>query len=235
MLIDAGQVFRCLVVAATNRNVDLDDAAAIDAFLSDDESAEACVQFVKAVYHMEKIDRDALLYTNDVSVNSAKIGARPLSQAFKDSLLKKWLRDARTEGFGVVLLDGRALEETGTMLEREGLCDFKIGLYFVCDPVVGAMRTLGFAAKRYDGLTSDERSQVDLLVAQINARNAADRDRDVQPIVAPTDAQTITLPNDADVSDDAERFMAIVDTSASMSKQDMSRPIIDLIARRLDY
>ena len=63
MLIDAGQVFRCLVVAAKNRKIDVDSPAAIDEFLSDDESAESCVQFVTAVYHMEKIDRDALIYT----------------------------------------------------------------------------------------------------------------------------------------------------------------------------
>lgn len=233
MLIDAGQVFRCLVVAATNRSVDLDDPAAIDAFLGDDQSAEACVQFVKAVYHMEKIDREALLYTNDVSVNSAKVGARPLSQAFKDSLLKKWLRDAHTEGFDIVLLDGRALEETGSMLERENLCDFKIGLYFVCDPIMGAMRTLGHAASLYEDLDADEQSAVDTLVGQITARNDADRTREVQPIVPPAGAPTVILPDGYAPGQTEGRFMAVVDTSASMSKHDMSRPVIDLIVSNL--
>lgn len=37
---------------------------------------------------MPKHDRELLLYTNEVGENSAKIGARPLSQIFKDKLLK---------------------------------------------------------------------------------------------------------------------------------------------------
>ncbi len=234
MLIDAGQVFRCLVVAATNRNVDMNDSDAIDAFLGNDESAEACVQFVKAVYHMEKIDRDALLYTNEVGANSAKIGARPLSQEFKDQLLKKWLRDARVEGYEIVLLDGRALEEVGQMLEREGLCEFPVGLYFVCDPVVGAMRTLGHATRRYEELTSDERMEVDGLVLQINVRNAADREREVQPIIAPVGAPVFVLPDIPAIATTGNRFMATIDTGANMTKQQMSLPVSALISKIID-
>ena len=229
MLIDAGQVFRCLVVAASNRGINLDDPAAIDAFLGNDESAESCVQFVKAVYHMEKIDREALLYTNDVSVNSAKIGARPLSQAFKDELLKKWLRDARIEGYDIVLLDGRALEVTGIMLESEGLCDFIVGLYFVCDPTIGAMRTLGFAAMLYDHLDAADRQTVDELKAQIIERNRADRERAVQPIIPPVGAPVLRLPDFPAAHPRTERFMATVDTSADMTKQQMYAPVVTLV------
>lgn len=230
MLIDAGQVFRCLVVAATNRGVDLENPAAIDAFLGNDTSAEECVGFVKAVYHMQKIDRDALLYTNEVGVNSAKIGARPLSQAFKDQLLKKWLRDAHTEGYDIVLLDGRALEEVGKMLESENLCDFIIGLYFVCDPIVGAMRTLGYAASQYNELNASQRAEVDGLVTQINARNDADRLRAVQPIVPPKDAPTFVLPEVSANHNGEARFMATIDTSARLSKHQMAGPVVALVS-----
>lgn len=229
MLIDAGQVFRCLVVAATNRGIDLEDPAAIDAFLGDDTYAEECVGFVKAVYHMQKIDREALLYTSEVGINSAKIGARPLSQAFKDKLLKKWLRDARTEGYDIVLLDGRALEEVGQMLEQEGLCRFIMGLYFVCDATVGAMRTLGYAGRRYDELSSDQRSEIDGLVAQIEARNQADREREVQPIVPPSGAPVYVLPDVPVVEPTGARFMATIDTSRDMTKRQMAEPVIRLV------
>jgi cytidylate kinase len=233
MLIDAGQVFRCLVVAASRAGVNLDDPTAIDTFLAVDENAEDCTHFVKEVYHMEKAERDALLYTNQVGADSAKIGARPLSQVFKDSLLKKWLRDAHTEGFDIVLLDGRALEETGLMLEKEGLCDFIIGLYFVCDPEVGATRTLGFANRPYADLTDDQRADIDLLVAQIDARNQADRDRSVQPIVRPRGAPVFNLPQIDTIEVTQGRFMATVDTSAEMTKDEMTKPVIELVATLL--
>lgn len=230
MLIDAGQVFRCLVVAATNRNIDLDDITAINAFLSNAESVESCVQFVKAVYHMEKVDRDALLYSNEVSVGSAKVGASPLSQSFKDELLKKWLRDAGTEGYDVVLLDGRALEVTGKMLESEELCTFIAGFYFICDPVVGAMRTLGFATQQYDELLQQEQDSVDQLVLQIVERNRADREREVQPIIAPVGAPTLILPDLPAAVTSNERYMAVIDTSKFMTKERMAAPVVQLVS-----
>ena len=233
MLIDAGQVFRVLVVGATRAGVDLEDPAAIDVFLGNEAEAEKCVQLVKDVYHMSKDERDGLLYTNEVGANSAKIGARPLSQDFKDSLLKKWLRDAREEGYEVVLLDGRALEEVGKMLEDEMLCGFLLGLYFVCDPVVGARRTLGYAAKTYDDLTDDERAEVDELVVQIDARNEADRNRAVQPIVPPAGASRYALP-DAPAEAADGRTMIIFDTSADMTKAAMTTPVAKLAAAILD-
>lgn len=233
MLIDAGQVFRVLVVGAARAGIDVDDPAAIDAFLGDAESVESCVQLVKDVYHMSKSDRDALLYTNEVGTNSAKIGARPLSQEFKDRLLRKWLHDATVEGYQVVLLDGRALEETGQMLEREGLCDFVLGLYFVCNPVVGARRTLGFATSPYDDLSSGDKQAVDELVAQINERNRKDRERAVQPIIPPADAPLWKLPAAAPETVVSRRPMYTIDTSAEITKVHMSHPVAKLVVKAL--
>ena len=230
MLIDAGQVFRVLVVAATRACVDMDSPDDIDAFLGDEAEAEKCVQLVKDVYHMSKEDRDTLLYTNVVGANSAKIGARPLSQDFKDNLLKKWLRDARLEGYEVVLLDGRALEETGNMLAGEGLCEFILGLYFVCDPIIGARRTLGYADTPYEQLGNDARVAVDDLVVQINERNHKDRERAVQPVVPPSGAPTYSAP---DTPSDSSANAIIIDTSPEASKQAMSLPVAKLVAYRL--
>lgn len=230
MLIDAGQVFRVLVVAATRAGIDLDDTASLDRFLDDENEAEKCVQLVKDVYNMTKAERDALLYTNEVGANSAKVGARPLSQEFKDSLLRKWLRDAATEGYEVVLLDGRALEEVGVMLESEGLCNFVLGMYFVCDPVVGARRTLGFANKSYDELAADEKLAVDRLVDEINERNLRDQKRAVQPILPPEGATIFRLPDAPTKFVTTERPMVVFDTSAEVSKRDMPIPVAMMTA-----
>lgn len=234
MLIDTGQVFRVLVVAAMRAGVSVDDPAAIDAFLADDAESHKCVELIKHVYHMSKDERDTLLYTNEVGANSAKIGARPLSQEFKDELLRKWLRDAHAEGYDIVLQDGRALEETGAMLVRHDLCTFEIGLYFVCDANIGARRTLGFAAKTYDELSEFEQIEVDTLMKQIDVRNRADRDRAVQPVRPPEGATQWVLPS-------AQPYIArpttpafyVVDTSAEISKHDMTRPVCEFLGAYL--
>lgn len=233
MLIDAGQVFRVLVVAAVRAGVDINSPEQIDVFLADDVEVEKCVRLVKDVYHMGKVERNALLYTNEVGANSAKIGARPLSQDFKDVLLKKWVRDAHAEGYEVVLLDGRALEQVGTMLASEGLCEFILGLYFTCDPVVGARRTLGFAATPYNDLLDGERQAVDELVAQINARNKADRERTVQPVLPPRGAPRYYLPN-APLDISASVPMTVIfDTSGELTKTQMTEPVEKLVAQAI--
>lgn len=233
MLIDAGQVFRVLVIAVTHDGIDIDNPAAIDEFLQNEAKAEATAKFVKKVYYMDKKQRDDLLYTNEVGANSAKIGARPLSQKFKDSLLKKWLIDAREEGFEIVLVDGRALEETGQMLEDEGLCDFVLNLYFICDPIVGARRTLGYADKTYGDLTAEERAGVDELVAQIKERNQKDRQRVVQPLIPPNDSPTWQLSLPAPDVDVTKKLSLIIDSSAEISKQDMTQPVSEFVAHAL--
>jgi cytidylate kinase len=230
MLIDAGQIFRVLVVAAMRAKINLDNPEAIDAFLSNDENIQDCMQLVKDVYHMPKDERDSLLYTNEVGHSSAKIGARPLSQSFKDNLLKQWLKNARIEGFEIVLLDGRALEEVGTELEKEGLCDFRLGLFFICDPLVGARRTLGYADQTYDTLDDDGKKSVDDLVLQIKSRNEADEKRSVQPLVRPSSIEISYLP-DIKESKSGHRHMYLIDTSREMSKEEMSLPVITLVER----
>lgn len=231
MFIDAGQVFRVLVVAITRDGVDINSPEAIDEYLNNPDNIAACSQFIKDVYHMTKEDRKVLLYSNEIGSNSAKVGARPLSQAFKDNLLRKWLTDARAEDFDVVLLDGRALEEVGSILENEGLCDYVLGLFFVCDPVVSAQRTLGRMPEPYDTLDAAFKQQVDEIVQQINARNASDRERVVQPVVAPVGAPNYGVLEVPDVLPAGMlRPMAIIDRSVEVPFDQMVLPTAKLIA-----
>ena len=235
MFIDAGQVFRVLVVAATRAGVNLDRPEEIDAFLEDQSTMVDCVKLVKNVYHMPKDEREALLYTPEIGVNSAKVGARPLSQAFKDTLLQKWFLDARSEGFDVVLLDGRALEEVGTQLSVAGLCQYVLGLFFVCDPVVSAQRMLGRIPAPYDTLDEATKRAVDSAVEQIKARNNADQTRAVQPVVAPDNAPQyrashipLQLPSRVPCP------MAIIDRSEELPRATMALPLAKLIAHYVE-
>lgn len=231
MLIDTGQVFRVLVVAITGAGVDIDSPEAIDAYLADESRANEAVQLVKAVYRMSKDERNALLYTSEVNVNCAKVGARPLGQAFKDGLICKWLNDARVEGFDTVLVDGRAMEETGEMLESKGLCSYLLGFFFVCDPVVSAQRTLGRMPIPYEQLDKETRQVVDELVAQIEARNTSDRERTVQPLQVPENAPRYAI-NEIPGSLPARspRPMAIIDRSIEVPLDTMALPIARLVA-----
>ncbi len=233
MLIDRGQTFRVLVVAAARAGIDLDDPEALDNFLSSETNVQDCVRFVKDVYHMSKDERDGLLYTNQVGADSAKVGAHPSSQVFVANLTKKWLRDAGDEGYEVVLVDGRALEGIGSEMHQEGLCDYRLGLYFVCDATTGARRTLGFATTAYDDLTSEQRANVDELVEQIIVRNQRDKDRTVERLAPPQNAPTYALPDGPTHLSGDGRPMFVIDTSAEMTKDEMIAPVARLAALTL--
>jgi cytidylate kinase len=236
MLIDRGQTFRVLVVAAERAGIDLDNPDAIDNYLEDESNITSCMQLVKDVYHMTKDERDALLYRNKVGVDSAKVGARPASQAFVKMLTKKWMRDAGAEGYEVVLVDGRALETVAREMDAEGLCDYRMGLYFICDAIVGARRTLGYAKTPYEELQDDARSEVDTLVEQIKVRNyrdSNDRANDEDRLLPPTNAQTYCLPNVPPAESTASVPMYILDTSADLTKNAMSLPVAEFVANVL--
>lgn len=234
MLIDRGQTFRVLVVAAVRAGVDLDNPADIDAYLADDANSTACAQFVKDVYYMAKDERDALLYTNEVGANSAKVGARPASQEFVKVLTKKWLKDAGNDGFEVVLVDGRSLENIAREMQNEGLCQYKLGLYFTCDAVMGARRTLGYATMQYGDLSSEQKAEVDDFVQQIHERNRRDFERSVERLVPPEDAPVYKLPRVPETVDaEGDVPMMIIDTSAELTKNDMSLPVAQLVALAL--
>lgn len=237
MLIDRGQTFRVLVVAADRSGVDLDNSEAIDTYLEDEANITSCIQFVKDVYHMTKDERDKLLYTNKIGVDSAKVGARPGSQAFVKMLTKKWMSDAGVEGYEVVLIDGRALEAVAREMDAEGLCEYRMGLYFICDAQVGARRTLGYATTPYEKLSDEARLDVDQLVEQIAIRNHKDRhDRadDADRLLPPAGAQTYRLPEvpgQTGVTTDVPTY--ILDTSADLTKEAMSLPVAKFVADAL--
>jgi cytidylate kinase len=231
MLIDAGQVFRVLVVSATKHGVNVDSPDEIDAFLADDKMLDETTDLIKKVYAMDHEERDELIYTHEVGANSAKIAARPKSQEFKDDLLKKWYKDAGDDGYHVILHDGRALEETGMMLQDAGLCDYRKGFFFTCNPSVGARRTLGLAEWSYDEITDEEKHDVDTLVEQIIARNKSDAERTVQPVLPPENAPTFSLTEFGDQAIGDEHRMMIIDTSDELGKDDMVQPFIDFFDR----
>ncbi len=230
MLIDRGQTFRALVVASGRAGIDLDNPQSIDNYLENPTNISSCAQFVKDVYRMSKEERSDLLYNNEVGANSAKIGARASSQDFVRMLTKHWINDAGNEGFDAVLIDGRSLEKIAIEMDQEELCDYKLGLYFICNPVVGARRTLGYAKTAYDDLSASQRSEVDTLVQQILQRNQLDHDRAAEPLLRPRHAETYLLPNTPATMDSVDRPIFIIDTSAELTRSEMSLPVAQFVA-----
>lgn len=231
MLIDRGQTFRVLVVAVQKAGINLNDWEAVDQFLTDESNITYCTQFVKDVYRMTKEERDGLIYTNEVGEGSAIIGLHAASQVFVKNLTKKWIASAGEEGYEVVLIDGRTLEEISAEMDEEGLCHYALGLYFICDPYVGARRTLSLAHIQYNDLSATDKQRVDELVSQIHERNKRDKERDTERLTEPVGAPTFSLPLMPHYipRPGGKRTMLIVDTSAEITKSEMSDPVAQYV------
>lgn len=133
----------------------------------------------------------------------------------------------------MVLIDGRALEAIACEMDREKTCEYVLGLYFTCDATVGARRTLGYAATPYDELDETQKTEVDAFVVQINARNHADKTREVERLIPPAGAVTYALPDLPKTLASSPRPMLILDTSAELSKEAMAKPVARLVAQAL--
>lgn len=111
-LIDAGQIFRVLVVVCREAG-----GTSIARIRSTHTSPRrrAKPKRLRASNKSTACQKPTAkrYYIRQRSASTVKIGARP-EPDFKDGLLRKWLRDARAEGFDTVLLDGRALGEVGS-------------------------------------------------------------------------------------------------------------------------
>jgi hypothetical protein len=121
------------------------------------------------------------------------------------------------------------------MLEHEGLCRYALELFFVCDPVISAQRSIGLMPRPYDELDAETRRQVDELVPQIIARNQADAERAVQPVVPPEGAPRYMvdkLPTELKLKH--ERPAVVIDRSIELPFETMADPVIRLIERYLD-
>ncbi len=234
MLIDAGQVFRVLAVVTHEAGVNLENPEEIGSFLGSEPNIEIAARRVKEVYHLTKEERDQLIYTDEVGANSAKIGAQSRSQEFKDVLLEKWMRDAGEEKYDTVLLDGRALELVGKTLAEKKLCNYVLGLFSICDELVGARRTRGFAHIPFNELPLGDKENVLTLAEQIRERNRKDQERLVQPLVRPAEAPIWRLGIDETPPPigiiHSQPPIVMIDTSAEISREDMSRPVAKFVA-----
>lgn len=226
LTIDRGQLFRGIAAMAHKQNVDCDSPAAVEQFLQQENVLDEVLDLLRTVPTLSDDERDALLYTARIGEDSAKIGACPLSQSLAIDLLRQRIVRAGREQIDVVLVDGRALEKLARDIDSDKLAHYLLGFYFICDAQVGARRTLKLYDRNYDDLKPEEKQQVDALVQQIKQRNRADRERSTEPLVRPSIAPTI-LP----AGPPLDQQLHLIDTSSNISKEAMSKPIVDYIVQ----
>jgi len=238
--IDQGQKFRAFARLALDRGVSLDDQLAVSAFLQDAGIRKELLQLLALVAKMEEPEVEALLYTQEISEGSAKIGMNAHSQQIIVDVLFDQVRDISKSGdTNMVIIDGRDMIVKARAMQDQGFATFILGFYFRCDAAIAARRTEGIFVDVED-MDADDRLRLLDTILKVSDRNRRDAMRSVHPLREPGNAYALHTidfrSDDSEYVDAAARVAQAsgavsVDTSYTRNVEEMTAPVIALSKR----
>lgn len=246
-LIDQGIKFRAMGAVATAAGEPLDSPTTLDAFIRQPKTQAATIALLDEVAAMNRADRDAVLYTPEMSKASGQVGSVASSHEVAIGLLKTQVEAAAEAETNVVIIDGRSIEKYARQFEEEGLAKFVIGWYFRCDPAIAARRSRGLFGP-IDEMSLEDRLSLLKETFNISDRNRSDMLRSVDPLRDPVRAYRLDFFEYAspdriytpykisqDIIYQTKEQVAMVDTSYTNCIEDMTGPITELSSYALMF
>jgi cytidylate kinase len=199
--IEQGYKFRGLAYLAIEHGVDIADEAKLRVFLEDESTRGKMVGLLAHFATLPMNEIKNILYASDISSASGRVGKRPEAHPLAIGVMNDQVAEAAANGVDVVIIDGRAMEAHANRLHTEKVGLHVLSLYFRCDALAAARRTLGEHRSVHE-LTAEEQLDLFAETARIFERNKADATRTTEPQRFPTDAYNLDmlkgLPKDAE-------------------------------------
>lgn len=238
LVIDQGLKFRSLAYTALHSDVDVTDRQEVDMFLLRDKTRDSMMAVLTDIAGMTNEERDALLYTSELSVASAKIGRSDHSHPLAVDLMIDQVDRASARGVDDILIDGRSLERYAIEMQKKRIATHVLSIYFSCDSLVAARRQEKLFTEVSE-LDEDEKTRLLSTAATIIKRNSDDMNRDVDPLRAPGDAYMFDFMhyngNEVTVVEEVRKHHRIgVDTTATQSIDSMTGPLIKVVKTLLE-
>jgi cytidylate kinase len=241
VVIDQGQKFRVLAKLAHDKNVALQDQAAVTQFLRSPDTRPAMLELLGSLVGMEQDEVNALLYTQEVSTGSAQVAQNADAHPLAVGLLFDQVQKEVENGADTILIDGRSMEKYGRQMAEQKKVQFVLGFYFRCDASIAARRTTGIFVDM-DAMSTDEKLRLLEAITKIGDRNRQDTLRDVDPMLEPANAYPLHaadfLVEDRDFIRQATldallSGMVSMNTSYTRSVEEMTEPVVALATRAL--
>lgn len=233
-VIDQGQKFRALAVCAVRQGVNTGDPATLQEFLAAKDTLPRMLALLDDLHDVSDAERDAVLYTQDISTASSMVGAQAVSQQLAIDLLSAQVEKAIRDGVEVLVIDGRAMSQKAEHFEQMLPVTLALGLHFRTWAPVAARRMTGIMTPEAE-LSDEERESLQVAAAAVTKRNESDRNRSVYPLIDPGNAVRIDLmrvqdgiPEDL-MNDALAAKQVLIDTSRSNVEQ-MTKPVVELVA-----
>jgi cytidylate kinase len=200
VLIDQGIKFRTLGLTALESGVDLQDPAATDAFLSDESIPQMLAVRRSQIEQLDPDAQEDLLYTPQLNDASKRIGGSDFAHPTAISALYKEVTKAVYDDSDLIIVDGRAMEKYGKLIDNAGYVDYLVGFYFRCGDVSAAShRAPDVFGKdfesNYNSMSDTQKAACFDEIMRIRQRNKDDSQRKIDPMTEPVETYRLDLQN----------------------------------------
>lgn len=234
-MIEQGLKFRVLAKMALERGLDYESEAEIVNFLANPARQTEVIERLQAAQQMPDDEFKATYYEHQVSNVSGMFGKVSATHDVVVDLLLKEVR-AAVGTADIIMIDGRAMQKYGDMLDEEGVVDHVLAIDVVCEPLTAARRVTQIFAPAEE-LSNEDLIKLIYTTEDISRRNSSDARRKRDPSVFLHEAFELDVlrPVESDEQFDkmcakaAEVGVLSIDNSFTRTLEQFTEPSVRLI------
>ena len=236
--IDQGLKFRILAITALGAGINKEDLDALAAFIALASTRKIVADRLIEASAWTKAQLEERYYSEAISNASGMVGKLENAHDVAVQLLLEEVR-AVAEHFDIILIDGRALQKYGELLEESGIVEYILAIDVHCDAFVSAQRETKIFAPE-DGQTEHYTLEqtMKLLIAtrDIARRNSSDARRERDPSLPIRGAYDFDVLHDLNETEQkvvyeiiAQNGAIAIDNSNTKTPESMTDPVVYLV------
>lgn len=235
-VIDQGMKFRALARLAIEAGIDVEDQKKLESFIQRDTTKDLMISMLERAYGLRKEQCEAEFYSVAINNASGMCGKLAVTHdVVIQVLLEEVRRFVRSKDY--IIIDGRAMQKYGLLLEKEGVVKYTLAVDVVCSPMTAAKRVIGLPSNaQIEELTSEQKTTLLYTINDIDRRNSADARRPRDPSVPIPGAFEFNVLQDytdgeiQEIADTIKKSRAVsIDNSFTRTKEQLTAPAIRLL------
>lgn len=239
-MIEQGLKFRVLAKMALEYGLDYEDEVLIAQFVLDPARQTEVIERLQVAQQMSEDEFKATYYEHKVSNVSGMFGKVSATHDVVVDLLLNEVR-AAVGTADIIMIDGRAMQKYGDMLDEQGVVDHILAIDVVCEPLTAARRVTQIFAP-VEELSNEDLIKLIYTTEDISRRNSSDARRKRDPSVFLHEAFELDVlrPVESDEQFDkmcakaAEVGVLSIDNSFTRTLEQFTEPSIRLIRCVID-
>jgi cytidylate kinase len=234
-VIDQGLKFRILASVALAAGIDKEDIDGLTEFIGLEATRTTVVNRLIEAASWTKSERETVYYMPEISNASGMVGKISTAHDVAVTLLVDEVK-AVANDYDIILVDGRALQKYGKLLEDEKIVEYILAIDVHCDAFVSAQRETKIFSEDAAAYTPEQTMQLLVATRDIARRNSSDARRTRDPSLPIRGAYDFDVLHEMD---DTEKTWVVdavratksitVDNSNTRTPEQLTAPVISLV------